>query len=75
MERIAPASLVGGCGEGIFDHIELFYNPNRRHGYAGGLAPGAFEKQHFIRLESVYRSLGDSGRRSDVIACFGLDAA
>lgn len=38
----------------IFDYIELFYNPKRRHGYAGGVAPVEFEKQYFNRLESVY---------------------
>ncbi|HJW23947.1 MAG TPA: IS3 family transposase, partial [Rhodocyclaceae bacterium] len=38
----------------IFDYIELFYNPKRRHGHAGGVAPVEFEKQYFNRLESVY---------------------
>lgn len=38
----------------IFDYIELFYNPKRRHGYAGGVPPVEFEKQYFNRLESVY---------------------
>jgi putative transposase len=38
----------------IFDYIELFYNPKRRHGYANGLAPVEFEKQYFNRIKSVY---------------------
>ncbi len=38
----------------VFDYIELFYNPKRRHGYTGGLAPVEFEKQYFNRLQSVY---------------------
>lgn len=38
----------------IFDYTELFYNPKRRHGYAGGVAPVEFEKQYFSTLGSVY---------------------
>ena len=38
----------------VFDYIELFYNPKRRHSYANGLSPVEFEKQYFNRLESVY---------------------
>jgi hypothetical protein len=33
----------------VFDYIELFYNPKRRYGHVGGLAPVAFEKQYFNR--------------------------
>lgn len=29
----------------VFDHIELFYNPVRRHGNNQGLSPVEFEKQ------------------------------
>ena len=29
----------------VFDYIEMFYNPKRRHGYNGGLSPLEFEKQ------------------------------
>ena len=38
----------------VFDYIELFYNPKRRHSYANGLSPVEFEKQYFNRLESVH---------------------
>ena len=38
----------------VFDYIELFYNPKRRHSYANGLSPVEFENQYFKRLESVY---------------------
>ena len=38
----------------VFDYIELFYNPKRRHGYTGGLAPVAFERQYFNRMKCVY---------------------
>lgn len=37
----------------IFDYIEMFYNPVRRHGYVGNLSPVEFEKQYFKRLASV----------------------
>ena len=38
----------------VFDYIELFYNPKRRHSYANGLSPVEFEKQYFNRQKSVY---------------------
>lgn len=38
----------------IFECIELFYNPKRRHGYTDGLSPVDYKKQYFNRLESVY---------------------
>jgi putative transposase len=37
----------------IFEYIELFYNPKRRHGYTDGLSPIEFEKRYFNRLGSV----------------------
>ena len=37
----------------VFDYIEMFYNPTRRHGYNNNLSPVEFEKQYFSRLESV----------------------
>jgi len=27
----------------LFDYIEMFYNPKRRHGHIGSVSPGAFE--------------------------------
>ena len=38
----------------VFNYIELFYNPSRRHGNNRGLSPVNFEKQHHERLKSVY---------------------
>ena len=29
----------------VFDYIEMFYNPKRRHGSNGNLSPLEFEKQ------------------------------
>ena len=37
----------------IFDYIEMFYNPVRRHGYNNGLSPVQFEKQFSVRQFSV----------------------
>nr|WP_156105493.1 MULTISPECIES: IS3 family transposase [unclassified Marinobacter] len=37
----------------IFDYIEMFYNPVRRHGNNGGLSPVDFEKQYFKQLSDV----------------------
>jgi len=37
----------------IFDYIEFFYNPKRRHGTNGGLSPANYEEQYFRELESV----------------------
>lgn len=37
----------------VFDYIEMFYNPKRRHSYSNRLSPVDYEKQYFNRLESV----------------------
>jgi putative transposase len=37
----------------VFDYIEMFYNPKRRHTYSGNVSPVQFEQQYFNRLESV----------------------
>ncbi len=37
----------------VFDYIEMFYNPKRRHGYNDDLSPVAFEKQYFLQTASV----------------------
>ncbi len=34
----------------IFNYIEVFYNPKRRHRYAGDVSPVEFEMQYFSRL-------------------------
>ena len=38
----------------IFDYIEMFYNPKRRHTYAKNVSPVQYEKQYFNQLKSVY---------------------
>lgn len=37
----------------IFDYIEIFYNPKRRHSSAMQLSPVEYEKRYFLSLESV----------------------
>ncbi len=37
----------------IFNYIEMFYNPKRRHGTAGDTSPIEFERRHFQRLTGV----------------------
>ena len=37
----------------IFNFIEMFYNPVKRHSHTGGVSPVAFENDYFSRLESV----------------------
>jgi putative transposase len=37
----------------IFDYIELFYNPKRKHGYNGNLSPMEFERRYLVKLGAV----------------------
>jgi putative transposase len=37
----------------VFNYIEMFYNPKRRHNTAGDVSPVEFEKRHSQRLGSV----------------------
>lgn len=37
----------------IFNYIEMFYNPVRRHGYNDDLSPVEFEKRHSMKIGSV----------------------
>ena len=37
----------------VFNYIEMFYNPKRRHSLTNGLSPVDFERQYFARLASV----------------------
>jgi len=37
----------------MFDYIEMFYNPKRRHSSAMQLSPVDFERRYFQSLESV----------------------
>jgi putative transposase len=37
----------------VFDYIEMFYNPKRRHSFNEKLSPVNFEKRYFERLAGV----------------------
>ena len=37
----------------VFDYIELFYNPKRKHVRNGMLSPVEFERQQFLKAEGV----------------------
>ena len=37
----------------VFDYMEMFYNPKRRHSFSNDLSPVEYEKQYFKRLASV----------------------
>ena len=37
----------------VFDYIEMFYNPKRRHGHSNRVSPIEFERQYFNTLASV----------------------
>ena len=37
----------------IFNFIEMFYNPVKRHSHTGGVSPAKFDEAYFSRLEGV----------------------
>ena len=37
----------------VFNFIEMFYNPVKRHSHNDGMSPLKFEENYFSRLESV----------------------
>lgn len=49
--RIYPTR--GAARADVFDYIELFYNPKRRHSYNDGLSPVDYEQSFTQRLKSV----------------------
>ena len=44
----------------VFDYIEFFYNPQRKHVRNGMLSPIAFEQQQKLKLQGVYQTRGYS---------------
>ena len=51
-QRKIYATRKDAKGE-IFNFIEMFYNPVKRHSHTGGISPVQFEEDYFSRLESV----------------------
>jgi putative transposase len=37
----------------VFDYIEMFYNPRRKHTRNRMLSPAEFERQHKMKTEGV----------------------
>ncbi|MGR6778093.1 IS3 family transposase [Moritella viscosa] len=37
----------------IFNFIEMFYNPKKRHSHTGGVSPAKFEETYYSKLETV----------------------
>ncbi|MCD6679849.1 MAG: IS3 family transposase, partial [Burkholderiaceae bacterium] len=54
-ERIRRRIYPGrdAARQDVFEYIEMFYNPVRRHGYTDRLSPVEFERRHTNRLECV----------------------
>lgn len=54
---IVPVSQVieslANSGRFIFNFIEMFYNPKKRHSHTGGVSPAKFEQAYFSELETV----------------------
>jgi hypothetical protein len=44
----------------VFDYIEMFYNPVRKHATNGMLSPVEFERQRILKTEGVQKSRGYS---------------
>ncbi len=44
----------------VFDYIEIFYNPKRRHGSNNQLSPVQFEQQYLLSNATVQETRGDS---------------
>ena len=42
----------------VFDYIEIFYNPKRKHARNGMLSPAKFEWRRMMRREGVYETRG-----------------
>jgi putative transposase len=50
------------AGADVFNYIEMFYKPMRRHDTAGGTSPLEFERRHSQRLTGVKETRGDSNQ-------------
>ena len=47
------------AGQDVFDYIEMFYNPKRKHARNGMLSPVEFERQQKMRHEGVNKARGN----------------
>jgi putative transposase len=51
--RRSGRDLLPEARQEVFDYIEMFYNPTRKHTRNGMLSPVEFERQRELRTESV----------------------
>ncbi len=54
-ERVKPKiyKAKNDARSEIFNYIEFFYNPRRRHGNNDGISPMEFERSYFKKLANV----------------------
>jgi putative transposase len=52
IQRIIYATREEAKGD-IFNFIEMFYNPVKRHSHTGDVSPVKYEEAYFARLEGV----------------------
>ena len=54
-ERITRRTdkIRANARQGVFDYIEMFYNPKRKHTTNGMLSPVEYERQQRVKIESV----------------------
>ena len=45
--------LIDKARSDVFDYIEMFYNPKRKHTNNGMLSPANFEKQQKLKPQGV----------------------
>lgn len=45
VKRVKTYKTIDEARSSLFDYIEFFYNPKRRHDYLGGISPNEFEKK------------------------------
>ena len=50
---ILPCSTRNEAKAEIFNFIEMFYNPKKRHSHTSGVSPAKFEEAYFSELETV----------------------
>ena len=50
-KRPEICSTLDEVRQDVFDYIEMFSNPRRRHGYTEKLSPIEFEGRHSLRLQ------------------------
>ena len=55
----------GDAKRQVFDYIELFYNPHRRHSTLDYVSPATYERDHLAASATVVASRGAARRQLD----------